>query len=83
MAVSIDLVSQVMIPFTGLVSVYLAGSPNPRTRMYSGICGLLGEPFWFTTAYIHNQVGVMILAGVYAISWTRVVYKNLMIHRGQ
>ena len=72
----IDIIAQIGVLFTGLVAVYLSASQKAKIRMYGGLFGLAGEPFWFITSYINNQFGIMILAIVYAFMWLRVVIKN-------
>lgn len=79
----IDTIAQLMIPFTGLIAVTFMSSQNPRTRMYGGLFGLAGEPFWFITAYLNNQWGVIILVFVYLVSWSLVVYKNWIAIKGE
>lgn len=69
---TISFICQIMIPFTGLTAVYLIASQEPRTRMWAGIFGLAGEPFWLTSAWLANQWGIMILAFFYAYSYWRV-----------
>ena len=73
---NIEIISQAIIAITGIIAVFLSGSLNPRIRMYAGISGLLGEPFWFITSYLNNQWGIIILTFIYAIGWGRVFYKN-------
>ena len=72
----IDNICQLAIPFTGVIAVYLMASQEAKTRMIGGIFGLLGEPFWFMTAYNHEQWGVIVLVFVYAYSYYRIVDKN-------
>ena len=72
----IDIVANIGILSTGLVAVYLTASQKPRVRMIAGWFGLAGEPFWFTTALINEQWGVLILAFVYAGMWWRVIQTN-------
>lgn len=75
----IDIIAQCVITVTGFTSLYLMASQAPRTRMYGGMVGLAGEPFWLLTAYLHEQWGVVALAIVYAVNWYRVVRKNASV----
>lgn len=72
----IDIISQCIITCTGFFSLYLMASQNPKTRMYAGIVGLAGEPFWLATAIINHQWGVVLLCIVYGINWARIAYSN-------
>jgi len=72
----IDYSSQAVITCTGFLSLYLIASQDAKMRMYAGIVGLIGEPFWFTTALINEQWGILPLAAVYGFNWARVVYCN-------
>lgn len=72
----IDYFCQAVITCTGVTSLYLMGGQTARIRMWGGIVGLIGEPFWLTTASINQQYGIMVLCVVYGIAWIRVVWKN-------
>ena len=72
----LDTGSQLLILVTGVLSIYLVGSPNAETRLKAGIIGLIGEPGWFITAFLNEQLGIMILAFIYSYNWGRVVYNN-------
>ena len=72
----IDWMSQAIITCTGFCSLYLMASQDPKARMWGGIIGLSGEPFWLITATINQQYGVMALCFVYGINWARVAYSN-------
>ena len=72
----LDYASQGIITFTGFTSLYLMASQDPRMRYYAGLVGLFGEPFWFFTAWVNNQYGVMLLVFVYGVNWTRLAYSN-------
>jgi hypothetical protein len=75
----IDYSSQAIITCTGFLSLYLLASQDAKVRMYAGLVGLFGEPFWFTTAYINEQWGIMLLVFVYGVNWVRVVYSNYKV----
>jgi hypothetical protein len=71
-----DIFSQLMIFVTGVMAVFLAGSTSPQTRVYAGWFGMAGEPFWFATAYLNQQWGILLLVIVYAIGWGRMIINN-------
>ena len=72
----IDTISQTVIVFTGFSSMYLISSQEARVRMYAGMIGLFGEPFWLTSAIIAEQWGVILLVAAYGFNWGRVFWKN-------
>jgi nicotinamide riboside transporter PnuC len=72
----LDYTSQAIITFTGFTSLYLMASQDPRMRYYAGLVGLFGEPFWFFTAWVNAQYGVMMLVLVYGVNWARLAYFN-------
>ena len=71
-----DYFSQFVITCTGMGSLYFMASQEASKRLLGGAIGLFGEPFWFATAYINNQYGVMVLVFIYGVAWTRVVWTN-------
>jgi hypothetical protein len=75
----LDWFSQFVITCTGFLSLYLMASQDPRTRFYAGCVGLFGEPFWFFTAFVNGQFGVMALVFVYGVNWVRLVYSNYKV----
>lgn len=79
----IDWVSQAIITCTGFCSLYLMASQEARVRMWGGIIGLSGEPFWLVTATINDQYGVMALCFVYGVNWARVAFSNWRASNGR
>lgn len=79
--IMIDIISQTVIVFTGFLSMYLLSSQETKTRMYAGLIGLFGEPFWLTTAIINGQWGVIILVVVYGINWFRIFWFNYKAYK--
>lgn len=71
-----DYMCQAILTCCGIGSLYFMASKDARKRLLAGSIGLLGEPFWFATAYINDQYGVMILVFVYGAGWIRVVWTN-------
>lgn len=72
----LDYISQGVITCTGFLSMYLMASQDPKTRFYAGCIGMLGEPFWFFTAYVNGQFGVILLVAVYGVNWFRLIVSN-------
>ena len=72
----LDWFSQAVITCTGFLSLYLLASQDPKTRFYAGCVGLFGEPFWFFTAYVNAQYGIILLVAVYGVIWIRLMISN-------
>jgi hypothetical protein len=75
----LDYASQAVITCTGFLSLYLMASQEAKVRMYAGLVGLFGEPFWFFTAYINEQYGILILVLIYGVNWIRLAYSNYRV----
>tara|TARA_R110000851_G_scaffold138349_1_gene274964 strand:+ start:153 stop:422 length:270 start_codon:yes stop_codon:yes gene_type:complete len=72
----IDYSCQAAVTCTGFFSLYLLASQDAKTRMYAGIVGMIGEPFWLTTAVINEQWGILPLVVIYGVNWARVIHSN-------
>ena len=72
----IDYSCQAAVTCTGFFSLYLLASQDARVRMYAGIVGIIGEPFWLTTAIINEQWGILPLVVIYGVNWVRVIASN-------
>lgn len=62
---------QVFIAVFGLASIFLISSADPKKMKYGFVCGLLAEPFWFYTAFVNYQYGIMVLVICYAFCHAR------------
>ena len=62
---------QIAIAFTGVIAVWLSQTERPDLRKYACLFGLAGQPFWFYTAYIHEQWGIFFMSFLYAWAWFR------------
>lgn len=68
------MLEQIGIALTGVIAIWLSQDSNPNRRKYACIFGMLGQPFWFYSAYIAEQWGIFILCFFYAFSWMKGVY---------
>ncbi len=67
---------QIAIAVTGVVAVWLSQSRDRNLRKYACFFGLAGQPFWFYTAYIHEQWGIFFVSILYAWAW----FRGLMLY---
>lgn len=65
------MIAQLAIMVFGASAVWLSQDKRESMRRWACICGLLGQPFWFWTAYQAEQWGVFIVCFLYAASWVR------------
>lgn len=61
----LDAISQIGIFTLGVSSIILIG----RKNRWGFVLALLSQPFWFYTAYAHQQWGVFGANIIYTASW--------------
>jgi hypothetical protein len=67
---------QIAIGFTGVVAIWLSQQSKEEWKKYACIFGMIGQPFWFYSAYKAQQWGIFILCFFYAYSWIMGFYNN-------
>lgn len=67
----LDLTSQIGIFVFGVLSIILIA----RKNKWGFVFGLLSQPFWYITAYINQQWGIMLLNLFYTVSWIYGIYE--------
>jgi len=60
---------QIAIALTGVVAIWLSQDERKSFRRYSSVFGLVGQPFWFYSAYMAEQWGIFILCFFYTYAW--------------
>ena len=66
-----DIIAQVGIFLFGILAIILVA----RKNKWGFVFGLLSQPFWYITAYVNDQWGVMFLNVVYTGSWFYGIYE--------
>jgi len=74
--VSLEIVCQVMIGVCGLATLFLVTAKDPGMRKLASPMGLLAQPFWIYTTYLHEQWGVLVLTMIYAVRWGQVFIRE-------
>lgn len=59
------------IALFGVTAIFLSQAREERHRRYASIFGLLGQPFWFYSAWLAGQWGVFALCFLYSFAWAR------------
>ncbi len=63
--------SQFFIAVFGLSAIFLTNDHRPTCKKWAPVMGLLSQPFWFYTTYVHEQWGIFFMSFVYAYFWLR------------
>lgn len=62
---------QIAIALTGCLAIWLSQDKLESRRKYACILGLIGQPFWFYSAYSAEQWGIFALCFLYTYSWAK------------
>lgn len=69
----IDTIANILIVIMGMATIWFLYHKQKWMR-WGYIVGLLSEPFWFLTAYINGQYGIMLLAIMYSYCYAMGIY---------
>jgi len=67
---------QVAIALTGVIAIWLSQDHRDNWRKYACLFGMVGQPFWFYSAYTAQQWGIFILCFFYTWAW----FKGVRLH---
>lgn len=76
-------IDQIGIVLTGVVAVALTQDKNEARRRWACIFGMIGQPFWFWSAWVAGQWGVFFVAGLYTLAWARGIWNNWLCQEAQ
>ncbi len=62
---------QLIIAITGCTSIWLVNDHREAWRKWACVFGMVGQPFWFYSAFHAQQWGILTLTLVYTVSWAR------------
>jgi len=65
------MIEQIAISIFGVTAIWLSQDLRFNYRKYACIFGILGQPFWFYSAYAAEQWGIFVLCFFYAFSWLK------------
>lgn len=68
-------ISQIFIMILGSSAIWMVGKTG-NVRKWGFIVGLMGQPFWFYTAWEAQQYGIIAMCLFYTYSWGNGVYQN-------
>jgi len=67
---------QIMIAFTGVIAIWLSQDKKLSRQKFACIFGLVGQPFWFYSAYSAEQWGIFCMCFLYSYAWLKGFYNN-------
>ncbi|WP_341232390.1 hypothetical protein [uncultured Methylophaga sp.] len=76
------MIDQVAIALTGVVAIWLSQDSRKSVARYACIFGMIGQPFWFYSAFMSEQWGIFILCFFYTFAWARGVKNNWITSPG-
>lgn len=63
------MLAQVGIAIFGVAAIWLSQDPRVERRRLAPVLGLVGQPFWFYSAWIGEQWGIFALSILYTYAW--------------
>ncbi len=72
------MIEQIAIAFTGVIAIWLSQDDKESRRKFACIFGLIGQPFWFYSAWQSEQWGIFALCFLYTYSWAKGFKNNWM-----
>lgn len=63
------MIVQLILVVTGVVAIWLTQQKNEAWKKYACIMGMIGQPFWFISAYQAEQWGIFIVCFGYTYVW--------------
>lgn len=70
---------QIAIALTGVVAIWLSQDHRDNYRKWASIFGLIGQPFWFYSAYSAEQWGIFALCFFYTYAWFKGFKNNWLV----
>jgi hypothetical protein len=65
---------QIWVVLSGIPAIYLL-SCGERWMRWGFVLGLLSQPAWILSFFLHKQYGMIVLSFFYSWSWGRGVWK--------
>lgn len=62
---------QLAIAIFGVSAIWLSNDRREKLRRWGPICGLLAQPAWLYTTYVHGQWVIFALTLFYTLGWCK------------
>lgn len=72
------MISQVFIMILGASAIWFVSRKEDWKR-WGYIFGMLSQPFWFYTAYINEQWGILVMCLFYTYSWGQGIWNYWIV----
>jgi hypothetical protein len=66
---NLDLLSQIAVTVFGLSALWLMLADRLEIRRWGVVCGLVGQPAWYTQLVLHEQWGMVPVFVGYTAAW--------------
>ena len=63
------MLEQITIALTDTIAIWLTQQSREDWKKYACVVGVIGQPFWFYSAYHAEQWGILVLTFFYTYSW--------------
>jgi len=63
------MIDQIALGALGASAILLSQHPDESRRRFAPILGLMAQPFWLYTTYVHQQWSIFVLSFFYAYAW--------------
>ena len=70
------MIEQFAIALFGVTAVFLSQSSDAERRRYACLFGIIGQPFWFYSAWQSEQWGIFSLCFLYSWAWAKGLWTN-------
>lgn len=70
------MIAQIFIALFGVTAVALSQSTLEARRRWAPVFGLIGQPFWFYSAWETQQWGIFVLCVLYTLTWAKGFYNS-------
>lgn len=67
---------QIGIALFGVLAIVLTQSRCAHRRRWACIAGMLGQPFWYWSAWHAGQMGVLFVSVLYTLAWGRGIWQH-------
>lgn len=74
MTLSTEALVQIAIAIIGVLVAWINQDPTERTRRWACVIGMVGQPFWFWSAWHACQWGVLAVTAGYTLAFMRGIW---------
>lgn len=68
------MIDQIGIALCGVTAIFLTQSKQEKYRKFACLFGLSSQPFWFYSAFTHQQWGIFFVSFLYTLAWMKGIW---------